>query len=196
MSPRIERRGLVALTTTLVLIAVLAPPQTAGAREGITGQTLQQWDEVRKLYHENCVMCHGDDGVPLMPGTPDFSKGERLNKTDAELLKTLQDGKDVMPAWKDVLSDQQRRDMLSYVRTVAGDKVFQEKCNKCHGQRVPALSDSVPKTEQALRRYKGKLDICREKIEAGMSQKDVVDVVLFLRTLEQGQLQDTTSTPK
>ncbi len=196
MNSRIACHGIFGLAITLLSAGPIAFTLAAENRQGVTGQTLQQWDQVRKLYHANCVMCHGEDGVPLVPGTPDFSKGERLNKSDAELLKTLQEGKDVMPAWKDVLNEQQRRDMLRYVRTVAGDKVFQEKCNKCHGQRIPALPAAVPKEEKALRGYKGKLDICREKVEAGMSQKDVVDVVLFLRTLEQNQFTDKTNTPK
>lgn len=196
VNSRIERRDILVLAITLVSAAMITLTQAAGARQGVTGQTLQQWDQVRKLYHENCVMCHGEDGVPLVPGTPDFSKGEHLNKSDAELLKTIKEGKDVMPPWKDALNESQRHDMLRYVRSIAGDKVFQEKCNKCHGQRVPALPETVPKTEQALRDYKGSLDICREKVEEGMSQKDVVDVVLFLRTLEQGQLPNRTSIPK
>lgn len=196
MNSRIARRGILGLAIALLSAGPITFALAAGGRQGVTGQTLQQWDQVRKLYHENCVMCHGEDGVPLVPGTPDFSKGERLNKSDAELLKTIKEGKEIMPSWKEVLNEEQRREMLRYVRTVAGDKVFQEKCNKCHGQRVPALPEAVPKTEKALRDYKGYLDICREKVEEGMSQKDVVDVVLFLRTLEQGQLQNRTNAPK
>ena len=82
----------------------------------------------RDIYDEFCGACHGYDGVPLLPGAPSFSKGERMEKTDAELLKSISEGKsDIMPAWQDILSDDERMDILHYVRSMAGSKAPKEK---------------------------------------------------------------------
>jgi mono/diheme cytochrome c family protein len=41
-------------------------------------------------------------------------------KTDAELLAVIANGKPrtSMPAWKDLLTEEQRRDVLAYIRTL------------------------------------------------------------------------------
>lgn len=31
-------------------------------------------------FEEYCASCHGYDGVPIVPGTPNFANGERLTK--------------------------------------------------------------------------------------------------------------------
>lgn len=74
------------------------------------------------IFEENCAACHGFDGVPFLPGAPDFSVGERLDKTDAELMKSMKEGLNMMPPWqpegKDaVLNDQQLKDSLTYIKT-------------------------------------------------------------------------------
>ena len=75
----------------------------------------------RDTYEEFCGACHGYDGVPLLPGAPAFSKGERLEKPDAELLRSIGEGKgDLMPPWKDILSAEERVAILRYVRGMAG----------------------------------------------------------------------------
>ena len=76
----------------------------------------------RDIYEEFCGACHGYDGVPLLPGTPSFSNGERLEKTDVELLKSIMEGKgDIMPAWEDILSEDECVDILLYVRSMVDE---------------------------------------------------------------------------
>jgi mono/diheme cytochrome c family protein len=85
----------------------------------LAGDT-QTSDRGKEIYEEFCAACHGYDGVPILPGSPNFSTGERMDKTDAELLKTISDGKDdIMPPWKEVLSEQERKDVLHYIRSIA-----------------------------------------------------------------------------
>lgn len=74
----------------------------------------------RELYDEFCGACHGYDGVSLLPGAPSFSSGERLNKTDDELIKSIREGKgDIMPAWQDMLSDDECAEILRYLKSMA-----------------------------------------------------------------------------
>ena len=76
----------------------------------------------RDYYDEFCGACHGYDGVPLLPGAPSFSEGERLEKTDAELVKSIMEGKgDIMPPWKDMLSDEECESILLYLRSMADE---------------------------------------------------------------------------
>lgn len=79
----------------------------------------QDADAGQEIYEEFCGACHGYDGVPLLPGAPSFFDGERLEKSDAELLKSIIEGKgDIMPAWKDMLSDEECESILHYVRSM------------------------------------------------------------------------------
>ena len=70
------------------------------------------------IYATHCSGCHGDGGVSNMPGTPDFSRRERLFQPDAALLASIRDGVSVMPAYKGLLSDQEILDVIAYVRTL------------------------------------------------------------------------------
>lgn len=71
-----------------------------------------------KIYGTHCSGCHGDGGVSNMPGTPDFSRRERLFQPDMALLASIRDGVRVMPAYKGLLSDQEILDVISYLRTL------------------------------------------------------------------------------
>ena len=75
------------------------------------------------LYEENCAFCHGYDGIPILPGAPNFAEGERLEKCNAALLVTMKMGKNDMPPWEDVLSLHEQRQLLNFVRHfVAGEE--------------------------------------------------------------------------
>ncbi len=76
-------------------------------------------DSGQELFEENCAACHGDDGVSILPGSPNFAKGERLEKSDDELLKSINDGLNVMPPWDGVLSTKQMKACLDYVRSLS-----------------------------------------------------------------------------
>ncbi|MFQ5757035.1 MAG: c-type cytochrome [Acidiferrobacterales bacterium] len=105
-------RGFARKVVTLFFLGVVASGHT------LAGEP-QPSDSGKEIYEEYCAACHGYDGVPILPGSPNFSKGERLDKTDAELLKTISDGKgDIMPPWKEVLSEQQRKNVLHYLRSI------------------------------------------------------------------------------
>lgn len=140
----------------------------------------------KEIFHEKCAACHGVDGVPILPGTPEFAKGERLDRSDEELLSVIMHGKDQMPAWKETLSKQQGKDVLAYVRAIVGEKVFEEKCMKCHTRGLPSLRSDVPKNSE-LKDYKGKLDICPGcNLEKEVTREELLEVIRYIRTLSDG----------
>ncbi len=71
-----------------------------------------------KIYNQHCANCHGASGVSNIPGVADFSRGEGLFKSDIELLKLLQEGVGMMPAYRGRLSEQEMLDVIAYMRTL------------------------------------------------------------------------------
>ncbi|MBI5683102.1 MAG: cytochrome c [Deltaproteobacteria bacterium] len=137
----------------------------------------------KEIYHERCAACHGIDGNPILPASPNFAKGERMEKPDKELLNTIKHGKNLMPPWKDVLTEEEIKDALTFVRLVAGEKAFDEKCAKCHSSSIPKLRADVPDTK-TLKNSQGQLDICRGcEIEKEMTNEELIEVIKYMRTL-------------
>lgn len=71
-----------------------------------------------KLYNRQCVDCHGAQGNGMMPGMPNFLRGEGLMKSDAALVQTLERGSGVMPAFRGLLTTQDMLDVIAYLRTM------------------------------------------------------------------------------
>jgi high-affinity iron transporter len=104
-----------------------------------TGLGLEAWTALAaggdaakgKVLYEGrggCVNCHGaagrgdgPAGKMLNPPPADFANQKSKAKKDAELLKTIQDGRTgtAMAAFKGQLSEQEIRDVLAYVRSLS-----------------------------------------------------------------------------
>ncbi len=93
----------------LLLLAALVAPFAARAADPQEGG---------RLYRIHCAGCHGPDGRPAMPGAPDFSRGERLLRSDVDLARSIQLGVGVMPAYAGRLSEEQILDLVAYLRTL------------------------------------------------------------------------------
>jgi mono/diheme cytochrome c family protein len=79
----------------------------------------------KTLFVRHCTGCHGPegggDGYKFLRG-PDPAKltsPSTRKKSDADLLKTIHEGKPNMPPWKARLSQEESGDILAYVRTLA-----------------------------------------------------------------------------
>jgi len=75
----------------------------------------------RVVYENYCTGCHQADGTGMngMLGA-NFTDGERMKKTNDELLESIKAGfkgkSGVMPPWEGTLSDKQMKDVLQYIR--------------------------------------------------------------------------------
>ncbi len=76
-------------------------------------------DATQELFETNCAACHGEDGRAVLPGTPHFADGERLNKTNGELVKSVTTGLNVMPPWEGILEKNEMNDLVNYARTLS-----------------------------------------------------------------------------
>jgi mono/diheme cytochrome c family protein len=78
----------------------------------------------RATFEKNCKECHGASGtggpVKLADGTklkvPTFREGHALRHPDSDFVKQIEKGGDGMPAFKDKLTAQQIKEMISFIR--------------------------------------------------------------------------------
>lgn len=80
------------------------------------------------LYTNLCTRCHGVDGkgdayMKFNPPVADLSAPAVQSKLDGSLMKAIHDGRKdtAMGAWKFVLSDEEIRDVTSYVRVLGSN---------------------------------------------------------------------------
>ena len=72
----------------------------------------------RQVYDMHCQTCHGDGGVSVMPGTPNFANGDQLFKPDTDLFEAIRNGKNMMPGYRGLIEDSEILDVIAYLRTL------------------------------------------------------------------------------
>jgi mono/diheme cytochrome c family protein len=75
------------------------------------------------VYKANCAPCHGATGDAATPAgktfnVPSFSSEAVMGHSDAELLTVAKNGKGKMPAWQNKLSDEQLKELVSFIHTL------------------------------------------------------------------------------
>jgi mono/diheme cytochrome c family protein len=82
--------------------------------------------EAKSLYTANCGPCHGDKGrgdgpaaAGLNPKPADHTSPAVQIQTDGAIFWKLSEGKAPMPGYKKIFSDQQRWELVNYIRTLA-----------------------------------------------------------------------------
>jgi mono/diheme cytochrome c family protein len=74
------------------------------------------------LYNKNCASCHGNPSKgnvlkSLKPIPPDLASAGTQQLTDGELFYILNTGRGLMPTFKNVLSENDRWKVISYIRS-------------------------------------------------------------------------------
>jgi mono/diheme cytochrome c family protein len=87
----------------------------------------------KRIYRENCTPCHGESGkgdgvgaqsLPVRPADHTNSAA-MASRTDAFLRDVINNGgsatglSSFMPAWKGILKEDEIRDLVDYIRTLA-----------------------------------------------------------------------------
>ncbi|WP_367768262.1 cytochrome c [Flavobacterium sp. WC2421] len=85
--------------------------------------------EGKKLYNQMCVICHGiqgkgngSAGVALSPKPSNFLTINVVNETDGAIFWKLTEGKSPMASYKDALSENQRWQLVNYIRYLEKNK--------------------------------------------------------------------------
>jgi len=78
----------------------------------------------KKIYTQMCVICHGAKGkgdgiagVSLNPKPGNFTIERIQSQTDGAIFWKLTNGKAPMAAYKEILTETQRWELVNYIRT-------------------------------------------------------------------------------
>lgn len=72
----------------------------------------------KKIYQDRCALCHGKGGRAEMPGTPDLSKQQGMQKSNNFLLNRIKQGKGSCPPYGGILKEDQINDVVNFIRTL------------------------------------------------------------------------------
>ncbi|MFP3908412.1 MAG: c-type cytochrome [Archaeoglobaceae archaeon] len=106
MLARISKLSPGGLPVLLVLLALLAMA-TVSAQDGA------------EIYKENCQRCHADDGMGIRNANfsdPSYWK----STTKRDLINTVKNGVQIMPAYEEKLTDDEIDAVLEYTSDFAG----------------------------------------------------------------------------
>ena len=103
----------------------IAPKESDNIKNPLAGNTAVLAD-AKTLYTGNCGPCHGDKGrgdgpaaSGLNPKPADHSSIAVQNESDGALFWKLSQGRAPMPGYKKIFTDQQRWELIDYIRTLA-----------------------------------------------------------------------------
>jgi mono/diheme cytochrome c family protein len=94
----------------VVAIAWMTTPATAQQQAAVSDQTLIA--PGRTAYAQKCSHCHGPNMVTAGTVAPDL---RAFPDDNARFIATVKHGKNNMPPWKDILSDQEITEIWAFV---------------------------------------------------------------------------------
>ena len=133
-------KGIVAAASVIVLFLAARPAMAQQKAPWVSPKTAQELKnplagdkaalaEAKKLYTTNCAPCHGERGKgdgpaaqALNPKPADHSSATIQSESDGSLFWKLSEGRNPMPAYKNVFNEQQRWALVSYIRTLGKPK--------------------------------------------------------------------------
>lgn len=104
------------------LTALLAGASAAIADEPADLASPERVARGRAQFAESCSYCHGEDGAGGEGGAPMLQGRSELGAAD--LFETITRGRisgmNIMPAWGEALTEDQRWALVAYIRSMAG----------------------------------------------------------------------------
>jgi mono/diheme cytochrome c family protein len=103
----------------------VVPPDAAAVKNPVAGDK-SVLPAAKGVYISNCAPCHGEKGrgdgpaaAGLNPKPADHSSALIQSETDGSLFWKLSEGRAPMPGYKKIFNDQQRWELIDYIRTLA-----------------------------------------------------------------------------
>ncbi len=79
----------------------------------------------KAIFKQQCAMCHGNKGrgdgmagMSLTPRPANLTSAKVQEQTDGEIFWKITHGRSPMPSYKSILSDEQRWQLVTYIRTL------------------------------------------------------------------------------
>jgi cytochrome c6 len=99
------------MVTAVVFVATTQPAQAKEVK-----------NPGKPVFEANCVFCHGDDGTGKTGpgaalGAHDLTSAAVQKRSDSELLQTITQGQNKMPAFGNKLDENQIHELIGYIRT-------------------------------------------------------------------------------
>lgn len=87
-------------------------------------EDVTQVEKGKRIFQKYCLACHGregtGDGYRMLGADPaNLASRQTQEKSDEDLLESIHEGQSMMPPWKDRLSNEDRRRVLAYIRSLA-----------------------------------------------------------------------------
>ncbi len=146
----------------------LAPP-AAAERKSPVSPSEQSIAHGHALF-ANCLICHGPAGhgdgaaaIALNPKPKDLTNAATQDQTDGALFWKITQGRAPMPPWEQALSNEDRWDLVNYIRTLSP-----------HGLADQATRSKQPAADVAPVKPAG----------PAVHQEDLDDIFRQMRTLE------------
>ena len=112
------------MKVTLRMLHAVALFLIIGAMTWVMAEPQPDRDAGQVIYEKRCSSCHGKkgEGARFMVGIPNLADPETIGKkSDDELLFVIANGRmgTRMPKWKGVLNQQDMKNVLSFIRSLA-----------------------------------------------------------------------------
>ena len=79
----------------------------------------------QEVFDQNCSVCHNSDSTEtkMGPGLKGISKRPKMSTTgkaptDANLIEKISEGGNGMPPYKDVLSDEEKANVIAFLKSL------------------------------------------------------------------------------
>lgn len=147
MRPR-NRMGILPLLVILLVVLAAAPsatkesaeapawvaPDSAEAIQNPLAGQVATVEAGRKLFKNMCEVCHGSEGkgdglagTYLTPSPADLTNDRIQTQSDGAFFWKLAEGRPPMASYRDVLTDDERWQLINYIRVLGGKKPSQAK---------------------------------------------------------------------
>lgn len=101
-----------------------APPEADKLKNPFKGN-ITATDEGKKIYKQMCAICHGNTGkgdgmagMSLNPRPSNFTTEKVQSQSDGAIYWKLTEGRPPMAAYKNILKEEQRWQLVNYIRTL------------------------------------------------------------------------------
>lgn len=109
----------------------------------------------KALYNTHCKSCHGDpgkgNGLPLVPKPTDPASDAYQKNTDGEKFYKITTGRGAMPAFKDVLKEEERWHIVNFARSLSKKKVAEASAeSEESATSIAVVSEPLPEGSLSL----------------------------------------------
>ena len=115
---RAAEQGNLRARRNLQAMAAFGPEVYAPSFSPVPREPAYDVPDAEHFYLKFCSGCHGVNGVAAYENSPSFAFAERLEKSDAVLMRSLLNGMQEMPGWEGKLPRETLHAILGFVRTL------------------------------------------------------------------------------